>query len=523
MANKNLFSSYFGRLLERASTRNEAGGAAYERTAREALAQFAATGCLNGTFYATDADHLKATLEMACDVPVEFLAKTAIFARERGHMKDMPALLVAVLTVRAPELLPIVFPRVVDNGRMLRNYVQIVRSGVVGRKSFGTRPKRLIREWLDARSDRRILAASMGSDPSLADIVKMVHPKPKTATRSALYGRLIGKDVEVSALPEELQAFEAFKADPASAPIPDVPFSMLTSLPIGRRGWARIAETATWQTTRMNLNTFARHGVFEVDGMTEKIAKRLGDERQVRRARVFPYQLLMAYKAAGEGVPPVVRDALQTAMEHALHNVPGLPGRVVVCPDVSGSMRCAATGYRKGSTSKVRCVDVAGLFAAAILRNNPRATVLPFEHRVVDVRLNARDSVMTNAEKLASVGGGGTSCSAPLAELNRRKAKVDTVVFVSDNESWVDARSGATATMDQWRKLKARNPKARLVCVDIQPHRTVQATEATDILNVGGFSDAVFDVVAAFTNGTGGPERHVAAIEAVELAPASAA
>ena len=33
-----------------------------------------------------------------------------------------------------------------------------------------------------------------------------------------------------------------------------------------------------------------------------------------------------------------VRDALQDAMELAIANVPSIEGRVVVCPDVSGSM-----------------------------------------------------------------------------------------------------------------------------------------------------------------------------------------
>ena len=81
------------------------------------------------------------------------------------------------------------------------------------------------------------------------------------------------------------------------------------------------------------------------------------------------------------------------------------------------------TGYRKGATTAVRCIDVAALVAAAVLRKNPRTEVLPFECDVVKVNLNSRDSVMTNAAKGASVGGGGTNCSAPLALLNRRKAK----------------------------------------------------------------------------------------------------
>ncbi len=40
--------------------------------------------------------------------------------------------------------------------------------------------------------------------------------------------------------------------------------------------------------------------------------------------------------------------------------------------------------------------------------------MLPFEQAVVSVDLNSRDSVMTNAQKLASIGGGGTNCSAPV-------------------------------------------------------------------------------------------------------------
>jgi 60 kDa SS-A/Ro ribonucleoprotein len=217
----------------------------------------------------------------------------------------------------------------------------------------------------------------------------------------------------------------------------------------------------------------------------------------------------------------VIRDALQDAMEHALANVPAFEGRVVVCPDVSGSMSSAVTGQRGSATSAVRCIDVAALVAAAVLRKNPQARVLPFEQDVVKLSLNSRDSVMTNAQALASIGGGGTNCSAPLALLNKERAMVDLVILVSDNESWMDAtRRGATQTMREWEALKQRCPQARLVCIDIQPYATTQAAERRDIMNVGGFSDAVFEVVALFAQGkTGesGAEHWVGEIEKVSL------
>ena len=77
---------------------NSEGAPAYAFEARHALAQYAATGCLNGTFYATARCSSRRVLKLCDRVPAEFIAKTAVYCRERGYMKDMPALL-----VRAPE------------------------------------------------------------------------------------------------------------------------------------------------------------------------------------------------------------------------------------------------------------------------------------------------------------------------------------------------------------------------------------------------------------------------------------
>ena len=78
------------------------------------------------------------------------------------------------------------------------------------------------------------------------------------------------------------------------------------------------------------------------------MAARLKDEQAISRAKVFPYQLMVAYTMAGQEVPHEVREALQDAMEIAIANVPRIEGRVVVCPDVSGSMHSPVTGHRQG-------------------------------------------------------------------------------------------------------------------------------------------------------------------------------
>ena len=501
---------------------NSEGAPAFRFSGAHALAQYAATGCLNATFYA-DAETQLATVLSLCDgVPTEFAAKTALWARERGFMKDLPAVLVAWLSVTDPVLCDAIFDRVIDDGKMLRNFVQVLRSGQVGRKSLGSMPRRLVRRWFANRTDEQVFRACVGATPSLADVVRMAHPKPETASRAALYAWLIGKSADRGALPAMVRQFEDFRSG-ASCTVPDVPFQLLTALPLKSADWKRIAEKATFTQVRMNLNTFQRHGVFADTRLAKTLAKRLADKHEIARSKVMPYQLMTTWRATANTVPAVIRDALEEALERSTRNVPALDvkGKVYVCVDVSGSMASPVTGRRKGATTTTRCIDVAALVGASVLRRTPDAEVLPFEHRCVDVKLDADATVQANAAKLAAIGGGGTSCSAPLSALNARGARGGLVLYVSDNESWCDGTTTGhgrgTEMLAEWEVFKRRNPEAKLVCLDVQPNRTTQARERADILNIGGFSDAVFDVIGAFVRATDGARTWVQAIDALAL------
>ena len=62
--------------------------------------------------------------------------------------------------------------------------------------------------------------------------------------------------------------------------------------------------------------------------------------------------------------------------------------------------------------------------------------------------------------------------------LNSRTAKVDLVIYVSDNESWVDARrqrpgNGDDAAVGNVQGRATRRRK--MVCIDLVPNTTTQA------------------------------------------------
>lgn len=517
MANKNLFRSFLGKLFG-ADTTNEAGGVAYSRSNEQLLAQFAATGCLRDTFYA-DADvQLKELTGAAFGADPVFVAKTAVFAREQGLMKDTPALLCAVLAFRDTALLARVFERVCDNGKMVRNFVQIVRSGQIGRKSLGTAPKRLVQRWLASRTDAQLLAASIGNAPSLADVVKMVHPKPADGARSSFYGWLLDKPHDEKVLPDAVKQLKAFRRG-ESAAVPDVPFQLLTAKDLTREHWIAIARNASWNTARMNLNTFHRHGVFTDAKATRHLHDTLRDRSAIPRRGAFPYQIMTTLKHLDPGVPREIRAALHDVLETSVERVPSLPGKVYVAVDVSGSMQSPVTGRSRGNTTVVKCIDVAALFAAAILRENPKAELIPFHDSVVRFAAKAKDPVFKTAERLAALPSGGTNCSKVLAHLNERGARGDFVIYVSDNQSWLGTRgvAGATGMLTEWRRFKVRNRDAKLVCIDVQPYATVQAPEGDDVIHVGGFSDQVFEVLRAVADGGLAPDLWVDRIQQVAI------
>jgi 60 kDa SS-A/Ro ribonucleoprotein len=371
-----------------------------------------------------------------------------------------------------------------------------------------------------------MFSGSIGTEPTFADVVKMIRPKPESDAKKAFYAYMIGRPHDINHLPENVANFELFKLAKMKGveyPVPDVPFQMLTSLKLTTSDWADIAKNMPWKALQKNLSTLGRHGVYNDKKMVSLVADKIRNPELVRKANIFPYQLMTAYKYT-EGVPIEIRNALQEAMEIATENVPTFSKDVAFFLDVSRSMTdIPITGNRYGSSTKTLCVEVASLMAATVLRRNKNAMFLPFDLTVFsNHNINPFDSVVTNAQKMSKLGGGGTDVAGPMRVLNGlvgKENKPKLVIIASDNESWYlngghwhstawryyghhfNVSSQPTSLAQEWAKYKRSVPDAKLVCIDLVPNTTVQASDAKDVLNIGGFSDAIWPVIEKFSRG----------------------
>lgn len=506
-------------------TRNDAGGRAYARSPKAALAQLALVGTFGDRCHQSAKAQLDRVLEYlnSGEISTDYALRLAHFAREQGKMRDLPVFLVCWIMTQ--HIYVAGLGSILSRGGDFRSAAAIFRSGVLGTRSLPRALRHRFTRWLNTESVSGILSASVGKDPRLADVVRMVHPKvseerqplvqwilgklsrsPKRSPWSAFKEafRSYPEGVLESCPPElaELLRFEDAVRAGRDAPLPQVDFRLIDHLPLTTAHWRSLALGGGYRFVLKNLNTFERHGVYEDVEALERIAERIEGPEELERAGVLPFEVLAAHRFLSPKCPQRLGGALERALEYSTRRVPEIWwADLVILIDVSLSMNDPAMGtHGVRHASRVRCVDVAALFAAALLRKNPSSQCLCFDsHLLPERRVNPRDTIPTIQRSLALTGG-GTACGTALKEFLEGAATLPgCVLIISDSESWADGRGESLSEV--WRSYKRRAPGARLVCLDLAPNTTRQVPERSDALNVGGFSDRVWEEIRDFFSG----------------------
>jgi 60 kDa SS-A/Ro ribonucleoprotein len=500
---------------------NEAGGNAYVHSAERQLVKLMLTGMTSDTYYVKAESVNDKIFELAKQVEPSFLAKLLVYARTSGNMRSNPIQLLVYLSVVDPALFRKVRAKVLHNGGDVLDFGTVIFGGQV-RQGWGKAPRQEIAKWFnDCDAYQIIKYGSDKQNPSLADILKVTHPVAKDPERNALFRWLLGKEVDTNVLPEKVRAYLEFAQlatkDTAEAKTRRLellattwlPHEYVSSFKLSDEEWSVLSSNMPIFATVRSLNTFSRHNVFNSPAAVKHLADKISNEEVIAKSKMFPYRFLTAFLEAEATLPQSIKTALGKALEVATRNVPIVDGLVVVAPDVSGSMGSSVSAGDYGSNrppSKTRCIDVAALVSAVVLRKNPDARVIPFDtqnHR--NVKLDANDTIMTNASKLSSLCGGGTDVSLPFQYIldNNLAGDLKLLVAVTDNESWAGhSYRNTTGSMVAWNKIRTINPKAQCILINVTPYTSDQLKENTPgITFVSGFSDEVFKLMANVVDG----------------------
>lgn len=225
-----------------------------------------------------------------------------------------------------------------------------------------------------------------------ADIIEILHPAPKDQAQSDLFKLIIdrrhGRKNPIPATLPMLIAVREWRKLAASNPgdpsllRPDVLRTAgLTWQDVMSELGGKLDKQTVWEACiavmppyalLSNLRNFDEVGIS--DAAARKVMDVIGDGERVRRAKIFPYRFLAAYRAS-----PSLRwgHALETGLAGSLELVPRLKGKTLVLVDRSPSM---FPGYN-GSTpndSDITLADQAALFGASLAVKGDDVTLVEF-------------------------------------------------------------------------------------------------------------------------------------------------
>lgn len=439
---------------------------AFAKSPKTMILQCMMTGTLGNTFYASEQDNQKEAVDLivlGVSKYPDFMAKAAVYARNKGFMRSLPIMALAYL-MAASNRFDDYLDRIVLTPNDLRDFMVVF--GSLRKGQGGRHFKRVVGEWLSTKLTPYwiIKYGSEGKEGySLKDMLITIHPH---GVNPGLAQYII-KDT----LPEDpqIRSFEYFKKSSSEeealkwAKEGRLPFEVISSFAgAWPKIWESIALNAPIQNTMKNLVTLHKHGV--LDKFRQQIFDRMTDGDSISYAKLLPYQVWRAFeKCRDENLPQWVTDMLRVMFDKSVANVKVLPGKTLVAIDTSGSMRSHP-------------VQDAAMLGLTVARATD-ADMITFDTSVKVRQVSKIDSILTQVERMIREFSGGGTATSVVADYMMKRADLKDKNRVVYDVVWVftDAQQntygGSEGLYDFIQRLtqfrKQFNPKCKFIEVNI--------------------------------------------------------
>lgn len=269
--------------------------------------------------------------------------------------------------------------------------------------------------------------------------------------------------------------------------------------------WEALLEDMPMTAMIRNLGKMTSVGLLRPLSETATlVATRLVNESMLRKARVHPYQILLAERTYSSGAgfrgglswQPVsaIKDALNDAFYFAFKNVPETDKRVMLAIDVSGSMSS------KIMNGPISAAEGAAAMAMVTAKKSKRKyEIMGFASTFRDLGIQASDTLEVVLQKTSRHNFGSTDCAAPMLYALERKIEVDAFCVYTDSETWYGSMH-PTAALKRYRREMGIDARLAVIALAANPFSIADPNDA-GMMDFVGFDASAPALLAEFIEG----------------------
>jgi len=499
-----------------AVTTNYEGEKAFKLTPELELYTAVVTSTLSNKYYETSDGRVERIRALIAASDPEFVAKLAVYAREKMYMRTMPLVVTAELAHvhnndnLVSRLTGRVVQRVDEITELLAYYLLLNKrsAGVKKLNKLSNQIRKGLAASFNKFSEYQFAKYDRAGEIKLRDALFLAHPVAKNAEQQELFDKIVESNLKVP-YTWEVQLSEVGQKKYETEELKKVAF---------KKKWEELIDSGKmgYMATMRNLRNILEAGV-DVKHL-KKVCEFLSDKEEVSTSKQFPFRFLSAYreiKDVATGKAPMVLDALEEAMQASAENIKGFGYNtsVVIACDTSGSMQTTIS-----ERSKIQNYDI-GLVLGMLLQSKCKDVATGIFGDTWKIINLPKQSILANADELhrrEGEVGYSTNGYLVLEDLLNRNYQADKIMIFTDCQLWNSNggyyRGGDMSAL--WTKYKAKFPESKLYLFDLSGYgNTPLQVERNGVHLIAGWSDKVFDILEALENS----KSALSEIEAIKL------
>jgi len=479
---------------------NYEGAEAYKLSPEWQLYTAAVTSSLSDKFYENTGTQIERIRHLIAKCNPVFVAKLAAYTRQKMNLRSIPLVLAVELAKvhRGDSTVSKMVSQIVkraDEITELLAYYQLAnnRKDIKKLNRLSKQLQAGLQEAFNRFDEYQFAKYNRDAEIKLKDALFLVHPKAKDEAQQVLFNKIVNNTLETPYTWEtELSALGQVKYK--SEEEKTIAFRMK---------WEELIDSRKvgYMALMRNLRNILEAKVSQE--YIAKICDTLSSAETVRRSKQLPFRFLVAYREISKvksAYAGRIMDALEQAVTVSAENIPGFGERtsVLIACDVSGSMQSPVS-----PKSKILSYDI-GLMLAMLLKSrcsNAITGMFGDKWKIINVPTKG---ILANVDafyRREGEVGYATNGYLVIEDLVKRKEQVDKVMIFTDLQLWNNKNDKKIAKL--WNEYKGISPNSKLYLFDLAGYgNTPLDITQEDVYLIAGWSDKIFDIMAAIDNGS---------------------